>query len=233
MILSHRHRFLFLKTSKTAGTSLEIALSEHCGDDDVITPISAEDEALRRELGFRGPQHHLRKRRGLARVLPGPVEGARTAKRDLLFYNHMPAREIRERVPTEVWDGYFKFCIERNPWDRFISFYYWRTKDQEPRPTISQFLDSDLPLRLKKRGSSLYSIEGQVVVDRVYRYEDLPGMLADLTKRLELPKPLVMPHAKGRYRKEKVHYRELLTAEEGRRIGELFADELELYGYRF
>ena len=44
MIVSHRHRFIFIKTRKTAGTSIEIALSAHCGPDDIMSPISKEDE---------------------------------------------------------------------------------------------------------------------------------------------------------------------------------------------
>jgi len=59
MIISHRHRFIFIKLRKTAGTSMEIALSGICGDQDVITPISEEDEKVRREMGFRGPQNTL------------------------------------------------------------------------------------------------------------------------------------------------------------------------------
>ena len=58
MIISHKHKFIFVKTRKTAGTSLEIGLSEHCGAQDVITPISPKDELLRASLGFRGVQHH-------------------------------------------------------------------------------------------------------------------------------------------------------------------------------
>ena len=48
VIISHRHRFIFIKTGKTAGTSVEIALSKFCGPEDVITPISPEDEATRK-----------------------------------------------------------------------------------------------------------------------------------------------------------------------------------------
>ncbi len=51
MIVSHKHRFIFLKTNKTAGTSVEIALSKFCGPDDVIPPLIPEDEAKRAELG--------------------------------------------------------------------------------------------------------------------------------------------------------------------------------------
>ena len=59
MILSHEHRFIFLKTRKTAGTSIEIALSKFCGDKDIITRITNQDEILRSQLGFRGPQNFL------------------------------------------------------------------------------------------------------------------------------------------------------------------------------
>ena len=55
MIVSHEHRFIFLKTKKTAGTSLELALSQLCGPDDVITPVAETDEALR--AGGRGAQN--------------------------------------------------------------------------------------------------------------------------------------------------------------------------------
>ena len=44
MIISHEHKFIFLKTRKTAGTSIELALSQLCGPNDIITPISPNDE---------------------------------------------------------------------------------------------------------------------------------------------------------------------------------------------
>jgi hypothetical protein len=55
MILSHEHKFIFLRTKKTAGTSIELALSELCGPDDIITPLTREDEA--RRTGRRGAQN--------------------------------------------------------------------------------------------------------------------------------------------------------------------------------
>ena len=52
MILSHKHQFIFIKTNKTAGTSIEIALSSICGEDDIITPIHSSDEEFRRRAGY-------------------------------------------------------------------------------------------------------------------------------------------------------------------------------------
>ena len=44
MIISHEHKFIFLKTKKTAGTAIEAALSELCGPSCVITPYREESE---------------------------------------------------------------------------------------------------------------------------------------------------------------------------------------------
>jgi len=57
MIISHKHRFIFIKTMKPAGTSLEICLSGICGPEGGISPISSGDERARQARGFRGPQN--------------------------------------------------------------------------------------------------------------------------------------------------------------------------------
>lgn len=51
MIVSDRYGFVFLKTRKTAGTSIEIALRQFAGPDDVFTPLGRGDERICRELG--------------------------------------------------------------------------------------------------------------------------------------------------------------------------------------
>ena len=76
MIASHAHRFVFVKTRKTAGTSLEIALSRHCGPDDIVTRISPADEELPRRRRGSAPAErrhraHLVRPHGCAPRHPG------------------------------------------------------------------------------------------------------------------------------------------------------------------
>lgn len=222
MILSHRHQFIFIKTSKTAGTSVEIALSRHCGPDDIITPISPEDESTRRELGGVGPQNH--------RPPPGP--DGRPQGRRAGFYNHMCATEIQALIPAQMWDDYFTFCIERNPWDRIISLYYWRNRE-EPRPTVRDFLESDEPDRLRTKGRDLYTIDGEVVVDRILRYESLEEELEEVRQLLGIPVPLELPRTKAQFRTDRRPYQELLTPEEAQLVASRFDREIELLGYTF
>ena len=39
MIISRAHNFIFIKTRKTAGSSMEMALASHVGPEDVVTPL--------------------------------------------------------------------------------------------------------------------------------------------------------------------------------------------------
>ena len=231
MIISHKHRFIFIKTEKTAGTSIEIALSKFCGPDDVITPISPDDEAIRREKGHRGPQHHL---------APPWEYGWRDMKalatkgrRKLRFYNHAPASHIRPRVSDRVWRDYFKFCFERNPWDRVISAYYWKSASRVQRHSLSDFVDSPKILSLKQRGIGAYTIDGKVAVDRVCRFESVTEDLEEVRSLLKLPEPLDLPFAKSASRQDKRSYREILSDAERDKISKLFAEEIALMGYAF
>jgi hypothetical protein len=230
MLISHRYKFIFVKTRKTAGTSIEIALSKYLGPGDVITHISPEDEALRTEQGFPGPRNFLvpfsRWRwQDWRRFL-------RTRQRPF-FYNHMPASLIKAWAGAAVWDSYFKFCVERNPWDKVISWYYWEHKES-PRPGLDTFIRAGRAQDLAATGgSSLYTIDGKVAVDRIYQYEDLPAAMQDLALRTGLPEVPQLPHAKSRFREDRRPYREVYGEEERELIARIFAGEIAALGYEF
>ncbi len=224
MIVSHRHKFIFIKTQKTAGTSIEIALSKLCGPDDIITRISSVDEKLRRSLGYPGAQNCYKSwpefnRTDWYRQL---VKFRRPKK----YYNHMPASLVREYIGEKVWNSYYKFCFERNPWDKAISFYYWQNKS-EPRPRFEDFLNPSLS------EYSLYSINNELAVDRVYRFEEMDTAMQDLAERLHLPEVPQLPVTKKGTNKHKSGYQEFYSEDARQKVASIFAKEIALLDYHF
>jgi hypothetical protein len=229
MIISHSNKFIFLKTNKTAGTSVEIALSKFCGPEDIITPISPEDEDMRRSLGYRGPQNCEMPIQKYS--LYGAVKRL-IGRNKMQFYNHITAKEVKAFIGDQVWHDYYKFCIERNPWDRVISLYYHKYK-AEPRPTISEFVSSTDPLILRERGYKLYTINGHVAVDKICKFENLSEELEEVRAQLGISEELDLPRAKSKYRKDKRNYQDILGDSDKAKILELFHDEINLCGYNF
>lgn len=228
MIISHKHRFIFLKTNKTAGTSIEIALSKFCGEKDIITPLFLDDEQIRKSLGFRSPQNYFIPVRQYTlfdwvRLCYG---------RRKIFYNHISARNVKNLVDDTIWNSYFKFCFERNPWDRVISLYYWKCR-KGTRFSISEFIDSKNPRLLIKKGRELYSIDGKQAVDKIYLYENMKEALEDIADRLDIPETIHLPQAKSHYRKSKMHYRDLLTRADADKISMMFCKEIAQFGYNY
>ena len=231
MLISHKYKFIFIKTSKTAGTSIEIALSKFCGNEDIITTISDADEEIRGNLSYRGPQNYMipKSRYSLEQWRKFLFKGKRTK-----YQNHRPAKLIKMDLGGEVWNTYYKFCVERNPWDRFISFYYWENRFNPHRlPSISEFLDSDKPLDLQSKGINLYTIDDEVVVDKVCFYESLEEDLEKVRIKCGLPERLTLPNAKRSFRTDRRNYRNILTNEEAEKIKNLSRREIALFGYQF
>ena len=152
-------------------------------------------------------------------------------RRRLRFYEHMPAARVLPLVGREVWESYFKFTIERNPWDKVISAYYWRHRAvPEPWEPISEWLQRR---DAHVRGFEIYSLGGRVAVDRVLRYETLDDDLASVVSDLGLPGPVVLPHAKGSVRGSRQSHREMLDEADRRMIAVEYAVEVALMGYEF
>jgi len=149
----------------------------------------------------------------------------------------MSAEEIKRLVGKKTWNSYYKFCFERNPYDRVISMYYWffgrNQKKIKPLLTLSDFLETKVPLNYKRKGIGLYTIEGKVVADQICKFENLKEELEEIRLHLGIPDKLELPNAKSGFRKDKRHYRDVLTDKERAKIAEIFAEEIELFDYEF
>ncbi|MFV8133236.1 hypothetical protein [Streptomyces syringium] len=223
MIVMHDAGLVFVRTRKTAGTSVEIALSRHAGDHDVIASLSPRDEALRAREGGRAPQHHLLAglTPGQTPVPPGPGDGVR-------FYNHMPAAEIRQELGAVTWGRYLTVCLERSPYEKVTSLYFHRHRTR-PRIPIEEFIDSG-EFRDAINWPLYTDASGTVMVDVVVRHERLQAGLDEVCHRVALP-TLDLPRAKGHFRPPGAAYPNVLTARARQAVEEAYAAEFEHHGY--
>lgn len=206
MIISHKRKFIFIKTRKTAGTSIEIALSKFCGNKDILTPISKHDELIREKLGYTGPQNY---------------KG---------FHNHIPAVKVKRLINSSIWNNYFKFCFERNPFDKAVSLFYFEKRKKFK--TISQMLENPRFTR-KLNNFNLYSnTKNNIIIDKVYLYENLEESLEEIKNILGFDVNIRLPNAKTGYRKIK-NYRDVLGDFEKEQIKETCKFEIDTFGYEF
>ncbi len=214
MIISHKYKFIFLKTTKTAGTSVEISLSRFCGDDDVITPISLKDEAIRKLLGKR-PQNYL----------DFDAQGNEYKK----YFNHITAKEIQCVIEPSIWDSYYKFCFERNPFDRAISLYYFLCQNKSIK--FDDWLKNKYTNPFLKKNWNIYTINDKVVVDFIGKYENIRSDLTFVCQKLNIPFDGYLPKAKGFFRNDNRPYYEFLNGEQMQIIRECNSNVIDLLGY--
>lgn len=109
MIVSHKHKFIFVKTHKTATQTFLKFIKPHLGPDDVMAGDPPND-------------HNADTRVNIEKPFP---ETGKTAKEYQDIYgNHLPWFIIKEITGDEIWSNYKKFTIERDPYDRILSLFF-------------------------------------------------------------------------------------------------------------
>ncbi len=225
MIISHTHKYIFIKSLKTAGTSVEAALSQHCGEHDMVTPL--------------GDYWFNRDERGAWIHSSMNAEG---------FSQHDPASEVKRKVPPKIWNEYFKFSIARNPWDRVVSLFAWEARNQpalkpakrlyhrlgfpfnefrETKKLFQEFVAGDWTTN-----DRFYLIDGAICVDFVIRYESLAEDLAELCGRVGLP-AVPLPHLKAGLRHAERRYNDYYGEASKAIVAERHEEDIRLFGYEF
>ena len=141
----------------------------------------------------------------------------------------MPAIYVRDRIPGSIWDSYYKFCVDRNPWDKTISHFWLLKHALYKNLTFDQYLK----LGVFCLNYPLYTDRsGNVLVDKVVKYESLNGELGEIFSMLGIPfNGDLGVKAKSGIRKDTGNYRDSFTEDQRRFIEKIFTEEIKLNGY--
>jgi len=210
MLVSVEKNFIFVHVAKTGGQALKNTLRPYA--------VAKAPGEWRRLLS------HLPVREGL----------------DTQFSPHASAHWARLKLPRDFFDRAFKFALVRNPYDLAVSLYsFVRNHEQHHRHrdardlTFLEFLELE-ERRGKWRGrdqvSKLTSFGREMLVDKVYRFEEMEEAFADITRRLELPAATELIHKNASPRGP---YRDYYTDKERELVKRIWRRDLERFGYGF
>lgn len=215
MLVSHRKKFVYTKTVKTAGTSVESYFEPYCMAESEWVFAHYRDQHVTADgvIGSRGPD-------------AGQSE----------WYNHMSASEIRSKIGTRAWDNYFKFCVVRNPFDKLVSLFFFQKEkgllgienNDDPVGDFRRWIARKVPVPDRNQ----YMINGDFCVDYFIRFEDLANGIKFVCDRLGLPfEPEKIPRLKSGIRDLSVALDDFYSEETARLVYRAYELEIREFEY--
>ncbi len=206
MIISTRHKFIFVAIPKTGTHAVRRALREHMGPEDL------EQVGLFVKRQFPIPE--------LAQLQHG----------------HLSLQQVRPYLKPEDWTAFFKFAFVRNPFDRFISYCAFMTREsgqfeRDPKRVMRHLIATPPPRHIlfQPQHTFVTGESGALLSDFVGRVETMQQSYDEICRRIEIPSATlerVNPSKRLDYRQ--YYDQELIDG-----VAKLYARDLELFGYEF
>lgn len=206
MIVSAAHKFVFAAIPKTGTHSVRRALRPHMGPQDM------EQVGLFVQRAFPIPD--------LARIGHG----------------HISLAQLRPYMKAEDFAAHFKFAFVRNPFDRFVSYASFITREvghfeRDPQHVMRHFLANPPMDHILFRPQHEFVTDGtgKLLTDYIGRVEQMQQSYDEVCARIGIARSTldqVNASRRGSYRD---YYNESLI--DG--VAKLYARDLELFGYEF
>jgi hypothetical protein len=210
MLVSVEKNFIFVHVAKTGGQALKSTLKAHA--------VDKAPGQWRRLLS------HLPVREGF----------------DVRFGPHASARWAKLKLPRDFFDRAFKFAFVRNPYDLAVSLYSFIGNEPDhhrhlevQKLSFLEFLELEErrgAWRRRDQLSMLTGFGGEMLVDKVYRFEEMEEAFADIMRRLDLPASTGMARKNASPRGP---YRDYYTDRERAFVERIWRRDLERFGYEF
>ena len=217
MLLSRRHKLIFIHIYKNAGTSIQTALMPF-----------AESRLQRMVSGSRILPWRIRA--FLENTIITPCLNPQP------YPMHIKARELVKIIGRKAFESYFSFAIVRNPWDWQVSLYSFMLKDDtHPQRQLAQaFRGFDDYIRWRCAEEARFQNEwvcaedGERLVKFIGRYERLDDDFRTICTRIGVDATLpVMNVSRTK------PYQSYYTDETRELVRRTFAPDIEMFGYEF
>lgn len=159
------------------------------------------------------------------------------------FLNHVLPEKVLKRIGEEAFEACFRFSVVRNPFARAVSVYHYMYEQNEQR--FGSFVDyiRALPALLQETGPLTRRLEPHIPQVRytrlegvdccheIVRFEQLPGSLQPVARRLGISRPLPFENA---YRHPTRGCRPVsgfYTPDTARMLVDLYAEDFDTFGY--
>jgi hypothetical protein len=264
LILSILYKnFLFLKSQKTAGSSIEYGIIKELIklNEGFSYSTAHEIQQINLELNHKDLFiDSFSKRRKLTinnRYLRGVFN--RFFKYGLIsggfLTEHMDANSLKELLNTTEWTNKYKVTSIRNPWDIMTSYYRWNITGRNGMGSplkgkdisFEDFLDivifrkgkKEIVKRMRPAKKLLYPyvyIDGELACDYYIRFESLNEDFNYIAKnKLDL-KNVSLPHHKSTKKKvntDKMTYRDYYINKTKKIVSEYFNKYINDFNYKF
>lgn len=205
MFISHKYKFIFIKTRKTGGSSIEkFFVDLHKPNEYIFAGMSPENMC----------PHNLL---------------------DSNDREHSGWKYILKKYPQE-WCTYYKFTVERNPWDKVVSLhnFYKVILPKKAKPTFKEFLTQ--PKKFFYIDDwNLYTDNGNVVVDRILQYKVLHQDFKSLCYQIGIPynNELQTLNLKRNFRNRKIPYQDYYDNELKKIVNDYYNEPIKYFNYQF
>ena len=206
MIISGLHKFIFAAIPKTGTHAVRRALREHMGPQDV------------EQVGL-----------FVQRQLPIP-DLAR------IGHGHLTLAQVRPYLQPEMFEAFFKFAFVRNPFDRFVSYCSFVTRDtgefeRDPQAVMRELL-ADPPsdhILFHPQHSFITDASGALLTDFVGRVEEMQKSYDEIAARIGIPSAQ-LDRVNASNRRD---YREYYDPPLIEGVAKYYARDLEMFGYEY
>jgi hypothetical protein len=214
-MISHKHKFIFIHVPKTAGNSIQSYLQDYSEDKIWVTEEQATHNAKSKS--------HL-DRFGIKSSNPRAFD----------YCKHTTLNEYYNNWPKKYGsiEDFFKFGVIRNPWDRAISYHFWKGyKSFNKNIFMNNLIERNRNNYRPKSCVDYFCVKkyNDHKLDYVIRFENIQQDFNIVCDKIGIPRQQLPHKNKSRHK----HYTEYYDDETREIVAKKYAKDIEYFGYKF